>query len=187
MIYIVGDDNKSNFDAAIKYGDSNSASDILTDRISKLLSAKRNEVIAVLKENGIEPGNTTESITNALATGFKKSEKIRKSIAMLIAINEAKAYSNMTSEEAKLVSAQLNKPEIQNQLKNIATSIFNLFAKEDAEKITKEVVEKTNAQNQPAAQKNYTGYYVAGGIVLTGAVLIGCYYAFVKPGKNASE
>jgi len=146
MIYIVGDDNKSNFDAAIKYGDSNSASDILTDRISKLLSAKRNEVIAVLKENGIEPGNTTESITNALATGFKKSEKIRKSIAMLIAINEAKAYSNMTSEEAKLVSAQLNKPEIQNQLKNIATSIFNLFAKEDAEKITKEVVEKTSPQ-----------------------------------------
>jgi len=187
MIYIVPDEGKSNFNAAVKYGDSNAASDILTDRLSKLLLNKRDDVITILIENGINPGNTTESIANALTSGLQKSEKVRKAIATLIAISEAKAHSNMTGEEAKLLSEQLNNPEIQNQLKNFTTSIFNLFGKgQSTTKITKDLVEKTKAQNQPAAKKNYTGYYVAGGILLTAGILIGSYYLFIKPGKEAS-
>lgn len=190
MIYIVRE-NKSNFDAAVKAGDHNTASDIITDQLAKLVSENPDDVVALLKENGLPAVNITyEAIAKALASGLTKSEKFRKQVAVLIAINEKSNFSNITAEEAKNIETFLKDPKTQNTIQQLNGSIFSLFGKDKEKSVqaTQEVVDKTKAQAKPAKKTNYTPYYIAGAVVLTIGLLSTIYYfVFVAPGKKSGK
>lgn len=189
MIYIVKE-NQSNFNAAVKAGDHQATSDIITDQLSKLIAENPDDIVALLKENGHPVVSISyEAIAKALAVALSKSEKVRKQVAILIAINDKSNFSNLTANETKNLENLLKDPKTQNTIQQLAGSIFNLFAKdkEKSTKATQEVVDKTKAQAKPS-KKDYTPYYVGGAIVLTIGILSTIYYfVFVAPGKKSGK